>query len=84
MKRDKSITVPLILFNQMASYILMDEEPYNKDLHRQCIKGIEEKVDRMTRHDLYTKYKTEQTEEAREKARQEYLESAGIPKSFRW
>ena len=42
------------------------------------------KLDKMVEHELYTKFKTAPTEEAREKARQEYLERRGILTSFRW
>lgn len=45
---------------------------------------IENKVRSMTEHDLYTTYKTATSEEEKEKARKEYLESRGIPSSFRW
>ena len=45
---------------------------------------IDHKLDRMIDHDLYSKYKTAPTEEAREHARQEYLDRRGVPESFRW
>lgn len=38
----------------------------------------------MVERELYTKSKTAQTEEEREKARQEYLDKRGIQKDFRW
>ena len=47
-------------------------------------KGLEGKLKAMVRRDLYTKYKTAQTEEEREKARQEYLEKVGMHRDFRW
>ena len=45
---------------------------------------LEQKLDKMIMHDLYTKYKTADTEEEKEKARQEYLDKVGVPASFRW
>ena len=41
-------------------------------------------VQKITDRELYTTYKTAPTEEEREKARQKYLDSKGIPESFRW
>lgn len=48
------------------------------------IKALEIKLDAMVKHDLYTKSKTAETEEEREKARQEYLDKVGIHPDFRW
>ena len=44
----------------------------------------EELVTAMSDRELYKKYKTAETEEEREEARQKYLDSRGIPESFRW
>lgn len=38
----------------------------------------------MVERELYTKSKTAPTEEEREKARQEYLDTRGIQADFRW
>lgn len=84
MQKEKSVTIPVVLFNQMAAYILTDPEPHNIDLHKKCERGIEEKIDRIIKHNLYTDYKTAPSEEEREKARQAYLNAAGIPNSFRY
>lgn len=47
-------------------------------------KGLENKIDRMARHKIYTKSKTAPTEEEREKSRKEYLDMAGMHQNFRW
>ena len=47
-------------------------------------KGLENKIDMMTRHEIYSKSKTAPTEEEREKSRQEYLDRVGIHPDFRW
>ena len=47
-------------------------------------KGLQVKLDAMVNRDLYTKYKTADSECDKEKARQEYLDRKGIPNSFRW
>ena len=46
--------------------------------------GLEEKLDALVRHELYTKYKTAPSEEEQEKARQEYLDKRGVSASYRW
>lgn len=46
--------------------------------------GLNKKMDSVVRREIYTKYKTEETEGEREKARQEYLEKKGMQKAFRW
>ena len=45
---------------------------------------LDKKLQAVIRRELYTKYKTEPTAEARERARQAYLDAAGVPEDFRW
>lgn len=45
---------------------------------------IERKIDRMVERDLYARSKSASTAAEREEARQRYLESKGVPPSFRW
>lgn len=47
-------------------------------------KGLENKIDMMARHDIYTKFKTASTEDEREKSRKEYLDMIGMHSDFRW
>ena len=58
----------------------MDMEEYLPDIE----KGLENKLDALVKHQLYSSYKTAPTEEEREKARKEYLDKIGIHKDFRW
>jgi uncharacterized protein YnzC (UPF0291/DUF896 family) len=53
-------------------------------LHNSIVEELDQKVDKLINHDLYSKYKTGATEEEREKARQEYLDRIGMRSSFRW
>ena len=82
MKRDKNIQIPLTLFMAIAKYFMLDSR--NFEAENQIKKGIEAKVNAYNRHELYSQYKEGATPEAKEKARQEYLDAAGIPNSFRW
>lgn len=83
MPKDKMIQIPELLFNQMAAYVLI-ENCRTEELQKQIEKGVYDKIDRKTNHDLYTKSKTAATQEQRESARKEYLDRIGIPESFRW
>lgn len=81
--REKSVTVPELLFNQMAAYCLI-ESCRTPELLQEIEKGVYAKLDRKTNHDLYTKSKTASTEEEREKARKDYLNRVGISQDFQW
>lgn len=60
--------------------------PYGKVtiIQGDILNGLEEKLDALVRHELYTKYKTAPSEEEQEKARQEYLDKRGVSASYRW
>ena len=48
-------------------------------------KGLQDKLDRIVARKPYeTMHDTSKTSQEREKARQDYLDSKGIPSSFRW
>ena len=81
--REKSVSIPQSLFRDIALYMLFDSDRTEERLRR-IQRGIDEKLDRMAEHDLYTRYKTAPTDAEKEKARQEYLDRKGIPNDFRW
>ena len=54
------------------------------ELERYIGTEIASKLDKVIRRHLYTKFKTEPSEAAREAARRAYLDAAGIPETFRW
>ena len=83
MAKEKMIQIPELLYNQMSAYILI-EEYRTPENFKSIEKGIYDKLDRKTNHDLYTKSKTASTQEQREAARKEYLDRIGVPESFRW
>lgn len=81
--REKSITIPELLFAKMAMYCLFEDQRTPERLE-EIRKGVYDKIDRQTNHNLYTTSKTAPTEEQREKARKEYLDRVGISEGFRW
>jgi len=55
-----------------------------KELRKSLETQIEAKIDAMQKHNVYTQSKVGATPEEREKARQEYLDLAGIHKDWRY
>ncbi len=76
----KNVQIPYELFVSLLRYHLVEDDDSLDEIRR----GLEQKLDSLVRHELYTKYKTAPTQEEREKARQEYLGRRGVPDSFRW
>ena len=76
----KNIQIPQELFMKLLRYHLLDDDSCTEDVK----KGLEQKMNTMVKRELYTKSKTAPTEEEREKARQEYLDTRGIQSDFRW
>ena len=76
----KTIKIPEDLFCDLYLYhVICSDEPGDR------IKAeLEKKMAALQRHDVYTKYKTAGDQAVREKARQQYLDSAGIQRNFRW
>lgn len=54
------------------------------ELYRDIKKGIEQKLDAISRRSYYTEYKTADSDESKEKARQKYLDAVGMHKDFRY
>lgn len=70
------------LFLDLVRYFLLDD---TSETRLNAIeKGLTDKLDKLARHQIYTAYKTADTVEQQEEARQKYLEMVGIHKDFRW
>ena len=78
----KNVQIPETLLYDLFSYFLrgIQDEFIEKDI----TDALETKLDAMIRHELYTKSKTAATPEAREAARQAYLDEVGMRQSYRW
>ena len=71
--------------NILRYYVITSEgEEVPEELDKRVFSGLTDKVQKIIDRELYTTYKTAPTEEERERARQKYLDSKGIPESFRW
>ena len=76
----KKVQITQELFLALVKYHLLeiaDEEEKIK-------KELTDKLDAMAKRQIYSQYKTADTEEERERARQEYLAKVGILPNFRW
>ena len=81
-----NIQIPESLFYDILRYYLIASkgEEVPEELDKRVFNGLSDKVQKIADRELYTLYKTAPTEEEKEKARQKYLDSKGIPESFRW
>lgn len=81
-----NIQIPESLFYDILRYyvITTNGQEVPAELDKKVFDGLTEKIQKIADRELYTAYKTAPTEEEREKARQKYLDSKGIPESFRW
>ena len=75
----KNVQIPYELFVSLLRYHLMEDN----DCLNEIRQGLEQKLDSLVRHELYTKYKTAPTQEEQEKARWEYMETSGEPDKLR-
>ena len=81
-----NVQIPESLFNDIIRYYVIISEggEVPEELDKRVFDGLIDKLQKMADRELYTAYKTAPTEEEREKARKNYLDSKGIPDSFRW
>ena len=80
----KKVQIDYELFLSIAKYFAIQDENYKKELEEIIVKEVNEKLDKLVLHDLYTKSKQAPTNEEREQARQEYLNKKGIHEDFRY
>lgn len=79
----KTVQISEELFLNLVKYHLCGL--YNDaDLNQLIESELQAKFDAVMNRELYTAYKTAQTAEEREQARQAYLDRKGIPEDFRW
>lgn len=77
----KNVQIPEQLFMNLVKYFLLDVQ--DEETRQAICKGLTDKLNAMTKHELYTKYKTAPTPEEQEEARIAYLDKVGLHESFR-
>ena len=84
----KKVQITQELFVKMLKYFYSEELELADDelneLYCDIKNGIDKKMDAISRRSYYTEYKTADTDAARERARQKYLNAVGMHKDFRW
>ena len=84
----KKIQITQELFVKMLKYFYGEEFELDDDelceLYREIKSGIDKKLDAISRRGCYTEYKTADTAEAKEQARQKYLDAVGMHRDFRY
>ena len=76
----KNVQISQELFIRLIR-LLVFESDEDTDLIK---KELEDKMEKLARHEIYSKFKTAPTEAEKEKARQDYLDMVGMHKDFRW
>ena len=84
----KKIQITQDLFVKMIKYFYSEEFELGDDklceLYHEIKSGIDKKLDAISRRSYYTEYKTADTDESKEQARQKYLDAVGMHKDFRY
>lgn len=79
----KTIQIDYELFEDLFVYAARHAEPDDLQYNR-ITASVKAKLESMMKHTLYSLYKAGASEEIRRKAREEYLDVAGILKDFQW
>lgn len=82
MSKQQNVQIPFELFLDLVKIHCLDMA--DEELQTKVSQGLQAKLDAIVMRETYSKYKTADTAEEREKARQEYLDKRGIHKNFRW
>lgn len=83
-QKPKQVQIPEELFLDLLKYFF-SEVCQTQDRAERIHQGLQAKLDSMAARDLYTTmHDPSKSPQERETARQDYLDSKGIPPSFRW
>ena len=79
---NKHVKIDFKTFVLLIRYFCMDE--HTNELYEQIKAYLNDKTDKLYRHELYSKSKTADNEQERELNRQKYLDEVGMKDSFRY
>lgn len=83
MSKPKTVQISDELFMDLCRLILGGVD--DPETVSRASRGLQDKLNRVVAHKLYeTMHDPTKSPQEREKARQDYLDSRGIPSSFRW
>lgn len=78
----KNVQITSELFFELVRYFIVEDT--TNERFNNISKQLEEKIDKLAKHEIYTKSKTAETEQEREENRKKYLDMVGIHKDFRY
>lgn len=84
--KEKKVQINESLFNDLVKFFLepLQESTYEQRvLVSRIINSLKDKQEALKKHEQYTTFKKADDPEEKEIARQQYLDLAGIPQSFR-
>ena len=76
----KNVQIESDLFIALLDYF--NDPESNAYMSEEIRKKLDDKLDKLINHELFTKYKRASTPTEREEARKEYLKQRGISKDF--
>lgn len=79
----KTVQIDFELFEDLYVYAVRHAEPDDLQFKR-ITSSVKKKLESLMKHELYTLYKSGASEDIRKKAREKYLEAAGILDAFQW
>lgn len=83
----KNVQISADLWEKLCQFHLHGhelEEWEVDELWNSIESGIRMKLEAIARRESYSQYKTAESADQREAARQQYLDQRGVPSSFRW
>lgn len=85
---NRNVQIPEILFYRLMAYFYSVDQPADPEtaeLYNLCKKGLDGKYNALkVRKHYTTMHDPQASPTVREQARQAYLDSRGVPDSFRW
>lgn len=78
-----NVQIPQELFVLLYKYFLLPNEQTEANASR-IRDALDAKLEAMARRELYTTYKTADSDAEREQARTKYLRRVGIPEDYTW
>lgn len=78
----KAVQISTELFLQLISFHLYGRR--DPGLEQEIHDGLDLKLEALARRELFSESRSAETPEAREKARQAYLDAIGLHKDWRW
>lgn len=81
-KMSKNVQISQELFFDLVRFFVLEDTTEMR--YKAISDALSTKFDKMINHELYSAYKTAETPEEREKARQQYLDRICMRDSFRW